>query len=84
MSFAGFPARVGVSPIPAVALVNHGGGQSWKSDAVMGTTAGRWFGMRGPARTSISSGSLKRGSIWKARQASSLSRSELAAMVWCG
>ena len=57
---------------------------SGKSDAVMGTMAGRRAGMSGPATSSNSSGSLKQGSIWKARQASSRRSSEPAAMVWWG
>ena len=53
------------------------GGQLWKSDAVMGTMAGRRGGMSGSATASSSSGPLKQGSIWKvwkvwkARQAGS-------------
>ena len=39
------------------------------------------IGHEGPAAFSSSSGSLKQGSIWKAKQASSRSNSELAQMA---
>ena len=57
---------------------------AWKSSADIGTMCGRRSGIRSPATPFSSSGSLKLGSIWKARQASSRRSSDLAVMVWFG